>query len=351
MIKIMLEPMNIELTAEQKAALETLQRQSRDHHVRDRVRCVLLSSEGWSTAMIAQSQRIHETTVLRHLADYLHSDKLAPENGGSLGHLGVVHRGELKQFLTENTQVTTGCIIAYVEERYGVSYSVPGMNKWLHRNGFSYKKPSGVPHKFDAEKQQQFVEEYARLKQTDGDNEPILFMDAVHPTQSTKLSYGWIRRGERKTVETTGSRTRMNIIGALSLNDIAHTITCEYPQIDSETVCQFFIAIRQTYPVSQKVHLILDGAGYHRSERVKEWAYVMNIELHYLPPYSPNLNPIERLWKVMNEHARNNRYFCTAKAFRSAIKEFFDCTLPAIAGGLTRRINDNFQMLDPASSG
>ncbi|WP_338011052.1 transposase, partial [Photorhabdus temperata] len=57
--------------------------------------------------------------------------------------------------------------------------------------------------------------------------------------------------------------------------------------------------------------MILDGVGYHRSKRVKDWAYVMNIDLHYLPPYSPNLNPIERLWKVMNEQVRNNHYFAT----------------------------------------
>ncbi len=41
-------------------------------------------------------------------------------------------------------------------------------------------------------------------------------------------------------------------------------------------IAEFFIAIRETYPVSQKVHIILDGAGYHRSELVKDWAYVMN---------------------------------------------------------------------------
>ncbi|MCK5818104.1 MAG: transposase, partial [Psychromonas sp.] len=42
----------------------------------------------------------------------------------------------------------------------------------------------------------------------------------------------------------------------------------------------------------------------------------------YLPAYSPNLNPIERLWKVMNEHARNNKYFATAKDFRRSINNF-----------------------------
>lgn len=193
--------------------------------------------------------------------------------------------------------------------------------------------------------------EYEALELVAGDSEPILFMDAVHPTQSTKLSGGWISRGERKPVKTTGSRTRRNIIGALCLNDIARTVTGDYAQINARTICEFFIAIRQTYPVRQKVHLILDGAPYQRASLVQDWAVVMNIELHYLHPYSPNLNPIERLWKVMNEHVQNNRYFVTAKAFRESINGFFSYTLPAIAGTLGCRINDNFQKVKPASSG
>lgn len=72
------------------------------------------------------------------------------------------------------------------------------MNKWLHRNGFTYKKPSGVPHKFSEEKQRQFIEYYKELKTTVGD-EPILFIDGVHPTQATKISYGWIRKGRKSS--------------------------------------------------------------------------------------------------------------------------------------------------------
>lgn len=124
----------------------------------------------------------------------------------------------------------------------------------------------------------------------------------------------------------------------------------QYDTINSLNIGKFFIAIRETYPITQKVHIILDGAGYHRSELVQEWAYVMNIELHYLPPYSPNLNPIERLWKVMNEEVRNNRYFATAKEFREEILAFFRERLPVLAGALSRRINDNFQTLEKASS-
>ncbi|GIA12511.1 IS630 family transposase [Vibrio cholerae] len=79
------------------------------------------------------------------------------------------------------------------------------MNKWLHHHGFSYKKPKGVPHKLKPEEQQVFIEYYNEvLKSNDAS---VLFMDAVHPTQSAKLSYGWIRKGQDKLIETTGSCT------------------------------------------------------------------------------------------------------------------------------------------------
>jgi transposase len=93
------------------------------------------------------------------------------------------------------------------------------------------------------------------------------------------------------------------------------------------------------------VHLILDKVGYHCSHLVTEHADNLNIKLHFLPPYSPNLNPIERLWKVMNEHVRSNRFFKGAKDFKEAINGFFDDILPRIGHELNGRINDNFQML------
>ena len=67
------------------------------------------------------------------------------------------------------------------------------------------------------------------------------------------------------------------------------------------------------------VHVILDQSGYHKASFVAEYASKCNIKLHFLPPYSPNLNPIERLWKIMNEQVRNNRFFKGAKDFKEAI--------------------------------
>ena len=103
---------------------------------------------------------------------------------------------------------------------------------------------------------------------------------------------------------------------------------------------------RAQYQTINTIHLILDKAGYHRSFLVAEEALKLNIKLHFLPPYSPNLNPIERLWKVMNEQVRNNRFFKGAKDFKEAINSFFDSILPSIGNKLDRRINDNFQRLN-----
>ncbi|CEE90324.1 transposase (fragment) [Xenorhabdus nematophila str. Anatoliense] len=231
--------------------------------------------------MIAQALRIHETTVSRHLKEYFSEKNLTPKNGGSESHLSAKQTAELVEYLTENLLHTTAQIVDYIRTRWQVMFSVPGITKWLHRQGFSYKKPKGVPHKFDAGKQQKFRDDYQALKDKAGLDEPILFIDAVHPTQATKLSHGWIRKGQAKTVETTGSRTRLNIRGALNLQRIEETIIREYATINAKNVVLFFGAIRETYPLSQKVHIILDGAGYHRSALVQFFAEVLNIELHY----------------------------------------------------------------------
>jgi transposase len=75
---------------------------------------------------------------------------------------------------------------------------------------------------------------------------------------------------------------------------------------------------------------------------------MLNITLHYLATYSPNLNPIERLWKVMNKHAINSQYFSATIEFRERITQFFTTTLPEISDSLGSIINDNFQQFKPA---
>ena len=336
------------LTPDQKVDLEALHDASRDKRVCDRIKAVLLRSEGWSTKMIAQALRLHETSIVRHIDDYVKKEKLKPENGGSVSCLSAEQTSLIISHITAHTYCHAHQISKYIWETCEVRFSISGLNKWLHQKGFSYKQPKGVPHKFDEVKQANFIEQYDRLKSSVGD-EPILFMDAMHPTQATKVSCGWIKKGTDKSIKTTGSRTRLNVVGAVNLKNIAAAHVSRYEKVNSDTITDFMAELRANEKSKKTIHLILDGAGYHRAQTVKDKAVELNILLYYLPPYSPNLNPIERLWKVMNEHARNNKYFATAKEFRCAIDNFFINILPCIGDTLGSRINDNFQVLKSVS--
>jgi transposase len=338
----------ITLTVDEKAKLETRHKKCRDKRECDRIKAVLLCDEGWSSKMIAQALRIHEASIVRHLNDFIQNKKLMPEGGGSTGYLNEEDTQRLIQHIEKVTYLHTHQIVAYIKETFAVEYTVAGLNKWLHQHNFSYKQPKGVPHKFDTEKQAAFIDAYKALKTSLSDDEPLLFMDAVHPTQATKITAGWIRKGVDKPIETTGSRTRVNIIGAIRLGHLAEAVVDRYKTVNGESIIEFLKKVREFYSTAGTVHLVLDGASYHRSLIVVEAAKKLDIKLHYLPPYSPNLNPIERLWNVMNKHARNSQYFATAKEFRQRLDQFFAITLPDIADSLNSTINDNFQKLKSA---
>jgi hypothetical protein len=120
------------------------------------------------------------------------------------------------------------------------TFSIAGMNKWLHPHAFSFKKPKGFLHKANPKLQEEFITVYEKLKDEECRDAPILFIDAVHPTQAIKLYYGWIRTGQTKHVETTGSRTRLNIVGAIQLG----TMTAQYETINGESIIDFMTKLR-----------------------------------------------------------------------------------------------------------
>jgi transposase len=341
--------MNPKLSKIQKDALETQHRVERDGRVRDRIKAVLLKSEGWTNKAIGQALRIHPETVAGHLQDWVQEEKLKPENGGSEGKLNGQQTQALEQHLQEKTYLKVSDICGYAAHTWQVVYTVSGMTKWLQAHGFRYKQPKATPAKADVRLQEAFIGTYLKLLEDTPAHDPILFIDAVHPTMATKIRCGWIKKGVDKPIATTASRTRVNIIGAIELNTM--TVTSEFVEtVNASAISSFFAKLKAGYPQAEKLHIILDQSGYHRSHAVKEAALLHHIELHYLPPYSPNLNPIERLWKVMNEQVRNNVVFESAKAFREQLALFFSVTIPKIKRSLGTRINDNFQNLKPMSS-
>jgi len=407
--------MNIPLTEDQKIHLKERHKAERDGRIRDRIKAVLLNDKGWTYKQISQALLIHETTVWGHLNEYLQEAKLKPGGGGSKSKLDEQQTEELIAHLEQNTYPSTKEIIEYVQMIYAVSYTQQGMHDWLSQHKFSHKKPKGTPAKFNAERQAEFIKKYDELKATLSPNELILFMDSVHPTQETKITYGWIRTGVEKLVATVSSRKRINLTGAIDLSTM-NVLTREYETINGSATVDFLQAIEEANPTATKIHIIADGGSAHTSHEVAlflsysnafnrdylkkthalelpgnsiilskkmktelalilkkdsflfEQKKILDVDkltagqllatlkkppphpklvVHILPPYSPNLNPIERLWKVMNELSRNNQVFKTFNEFKEKIRAFFNETWDVISDDFRSRINDNFQILKP----
>ncbi len=110
--------MEIFITDGQKAELEHLHHTCRDKRECDRIKAILLASEGWSSVMIAQALRLHETTVNRHISDYLNHRKWKPENGGSQDYLSETQIQALIAYLTANLLPTTQVVIRLVKEEW-----------------------------------------------------------------------------------------------------------------------------------------------------------------------------------------------------------------------------------------
>lgn len=336
--------MERKLTQEDRTDLRLQHKKERNGRVRDRIKAVLAYDDGYSYSEIGRLLLLDDETIRRHINDYFTKHKLTPENGGSQGHLNQAQTEAIKRHVDEKVYRYVKDIRAYVKKTHGISYTTSGMTKWLHKNNFRYKKPQPVPAKLNPEHQKAFIESYQLLKEKAGIKEPIYFVDSVHPEHQTRLSYGWIKKGVRKAIATTGRQHRVNMIGGICLSN--HRIVYERAQKVNEVSLQSFLyRLRKHHPGRYKVHVIWDNAGYHCSKIVKAFAEELGIEVHYLPPYSPNLNPIERLWKIMHEEVTYNRYYPTFSDFTEAIKHFFR-HINKKKKLLKSRINDNFHLLD-----
>ncbi|MCF7806658.1 MAG: IS630 family transposase, partial [Simkaniaceae bacterium] len=249
----------------------------------------------------------------------------------------------LEDHLSSVTYLKVKDIATFVKKTFGKTYSRTGMTAWLKAHGFTFKKPEKVPGKVNPDKQAQFIEEYEKLKRSLKPEDEIYFLDATHPEYQSQAVCGWIKKGECKTLQTTGKQKRLHLVGALSLNEMK-VVTREYETIDTEAMIEFFTDLEKNKDVGE-IHVILDNAAVHKSRKVIEHLKKSRIRLHYLPPYSPNLNPIERLWKFFRERTLYNRYFESCADFFGAVREFFMEKVHKLRTELRNRINDNFQTI------
>jgi transposase len=117
--------------------------------------------------------------------------------------------------------------------------------------------------------------------------------------------------------------------------------------LNAEATIQFIRKIEKAYPTKKRIHVFCDNAPYYRNKAVKRHLETSRVKLHFLPPYSPNLNPIERLWKWMKERVIYNTYYEYFEEFRAAVLGFFALLSAATADStvgqtLRGRVRDKF---------
>lgn len=107
-----------------------------------------------------------------------------------------------------------------------------------------------------------------------------------------------------------------------------NSVSLQFTSVVTEDNCDQYMMqetlkqIRKEYPDGKKIVLILDNASYNRAYSVRDAAKELNIELKFLPPYCPNLNLIERIWKFMKKKILSCTYYPTFSEFQNAIHDF-----------------------------
>lgn len=307
----------------ERARLTIQHKQERDGRIRDRIKAVLLCDKGWSLRQIAEALFISDEAVRNHIQDYERAKKLCPESGGSQGKLSSIESEQLETHLLEHTYLYVKDIVSYVESTFGIKYTVHGLRNWLRRHQFAYKKPAVVPGKANEQQQKEWIAAYEKLRAELPTNETICFTDGVHPTHNVQPAYGWIKKGVRKEIPANSGRSRLNLSGAVDI--ISHKVIIQADKtLNAHSTITFLQKIERAYPDKDKIHVFCDNARYYKNRDVGTFLETSKIKLHFLPPYSPNLNPIERLWKWMKERVIYNAYYPEFDEFQLAIFGFFD---------------------------
>lgn len=340
------------LSQTERETLQAQHKKERDKRICDRIKAILLCDEGWTIPQIAHILLLSDEAIRQHILDYKSLHKLKPENGGSVSKLSHQQTSKLLEHLQKTTYLYTKDIVLYVEVAFGVKYTVAGMTSWLKVNNFSYKKPAVVPGKANREVQELWIKEYEKLKSDLQEDETICFIDGVHPTHNTKPTFGWIKKGERKEIPSNTGRQRLNLSGAFDIIS-GRVIIKEDMTLNAASTIEFFKKLELAYPKAHKVHVFCDNAKYYKNREVMNHLMTSKIQIHFLPPYSPNLNPIERLWKFMNEKILYNKYYEKFSAFKKSIISFLESLYDPpddLLEAIKSRITDNFRAMGSSST-
>ncbi len=231
------------------------------------------------------------------------------------------------------------------------------MRKLLKRLGCSFHKVSAFLFKADQGKQEEFVAEYECDKgKVQAKQWRRYFIDGVHPLYGLEVVfYCWLLAGQRFEVGVGGGRKRLNILGAYCPDDQEY-LDRRYTDrnLNAQSVIELFTLMMECHPQTKHFRLYLDNARYQHARLLKEWVERtrrergVTFDLKYLPPYSPNLNLIERLWKFLRKEALQ-KWHPSFEDMQKAVGEILD-NLARYRDRLTTLMTERFHLTPVVST-
>jgi transposase len=198
---------------------------------------------------------------------------------------------------------TAVSLCGWLKQEQGLDISYRTLVRYLHEQNYARRIPRPVPeppnHDDWLKQREAFVPKLMGL--LEDEKIEVFFGDEAGFEGDPRPRHRWVKRGSRPTQGYYGGHVRQNIVGAVNPRS-GQLVSLIVPHCDTEVFQAFLDTMaKETEPQRQegvRICLILDNAGWHKTKRLV-WHH---IEPVYLPPYSPDFNPIERIWQYLKGH-------------------------------------------------
>jgi len=236
-------------------------------------------------------------------------------------------------------------IVDMVYEKFGIKTSISAVSRLVKKNGVKRLKCGSLPAKADPEKQRVFYDTllHPLMKQAQNGKIALLFIDASHFVMGCDF-LGYIYGKARRFIKTFSGRMRYNVLGALNFATKKVTTVVNDTYITSKEVCALLAKAAFEY-AGKPIYMVLDNARYQKCKLVQDCASLYKINLVYIPPYSPNLNLIERLWKFVKSQLRT-KYYENFDIFQEKIDSIINSTGTTNKNVVDKLINEKVQLFD-----
>jgi transposase len=210
-----------------------------------------------------------------------------------------------------------------IAERFGVYYNVFHIAQLLKNLGFSYQKAALVSAHLHAQKRQEWRTTTwpQMLRLAKARKALLLFGDEASFPQWGTLTYTWARRGQQPQVKTSGKCQGYKVFGLIDYFTGRLFDQGQEGRLNSTTYLAFLA--RLLAHTAPPIILMQDGAKYHTSAETKAFfaQQAARLQVFQLPTYSPDYNPIEKLWKKIKQQDTHLHYFPTFEALTDKVEQ------------------------------